>query len=72
MTLSEHLGELRHRLVICVIALPSVAAGVPSFAYEPILHFLLRPLCNVDASTGHNKSSTGSFSSVPTGPATSS
>ncbi len=60
MTLTEHLGELRHRLVICVIAL-TIGALVCVFAYEPILHFLLRPLCNVDASTGHNKSSTGSL-----------
>jgi sec-independent protein translocase protein TatC len=60
MTLTEHLGELRHRLVICVIAL-TIGALVCVFAYEPILHFLLRPLCNVDASTGHNRSSTGSL-----------
>ena len=37
-----------------------VAATVGVFAYEPILHFLLRPLCTVDASTKHHTSS-GSF-----------
>ena len=37
------------------------AATVAVFAYEPILHFLLRPLCSVDASTGH-RSGTGSAS----------
>jgi sec-independent protein translocase protein TatC len=53
MTLGEHLGELRRRLIICVIAFV-VAAAIAVFAYEPILHFLLRPLCNVDASTAHH------------------
>jgi sec-independent protein translocase protein TatC len=50
MTLGEHLGELRRRVIICVIAFVA-AALVAVFAYEPILHFLLRPLCTVDAST---------------------
>jgi sec-independent protein translocase protein TatC len=53
MTLGEHLGELRRRLMICVIAFV-IAATVAVFAYEPILHFLLRPLCTVDASTLHH------------------
>ena len=53
MTLGEHLGELRRRVMICVIAFV-VAATVAVFAYEPILHFLLRPLCTVDASTLHH------------------
>jgi sec-independent protein translocase protein TatC len=47
MTLSQHLGELRRRLVVCVIAF-SIAATLAAVAYEPILHFLLRPLCSVD------------------------
>ena len=55
MTLGEHLGELRRRVIICVIAFIA-AATVAVFAYEPILHFLLRPLCNVDASTVHHTS----------------
>jgi sec-independent protein translocase protein TatC len=53
MTLGEHLGELRRRVIICVIAFV-VAATFAVFAYEPILHFLLRPLCMVDASTAHH------------------
>jgi len=55
MTLGEHLGELRRRVIICVIAFV-VAATVAVFAYEPILHFLLRPLCTVDATTQHHTS----------------
>ena len=31
------------------------------FLYEPILHFLLRPLCNVDATTGHHTGAGNSF-----------
>jgi len=53
MTLGEHLGELRRRVIICVLAFV-IAATVAVFAYEPILHFLLRPLCSVDASTVHS------------------
>jgi sec-independent protein translocase protein TatC len=53
MTLAEHLGELRRRLIICLLGF-TVAALVGVFAYEPILHFLLRPLCTVDASTQHH------------------
>ena len=40
-------------MIICVIAFV-IAATVAVFAYEPILHFLLRPLCTVDASTLHH------------------
>ena len=42
MTLNQHLGELRRRLIICVIAF-LVATIVAVIAYEPILHFLIRP-----------------------------
>ena len=51
MTLGEHLGELRRRVIICVVAFswpPSSAV----FLYEPILDFLLRPLCNVGGDVG--------------------
>ena len=44
MTLSQHLGELRRRLVISLIAFLA-ATIVAVVAYEPILHFLVRPLC---------------------------
>ena len=53
MTLGEHLGELRRRVIICAIAFV-IAATIAVFAYEPILHFLLRPLCSVDATTVHH------------------
>jgi sec-independent protein translocase protein TatC len=52
MTLGQHLGELRRRLVVCVIAFVA-AALVAVFAYEPILHLLIRPLCAVDATRVH-------------------
>lgn len=47
MTLVEHLGELRRRLIVSVVAF-TVAAGVAVVFYEPILHLLLRPLCSVN------------------------
>jgi sec-independent protein translocase protein TatC len=55
MTLGEHLGELRRRVIICVVAF-LVAATVAVVAYQPILNFLLHPLCSVDASTRHHSS----------------
>ena len=58
MTLGEHLGELRRRLIICVMAFV-VAAMVCAFVYEPILHFLIRPLCNVDRRPGTPKTDGG-------------
>jgi len=60
MTLGEHLGELRRRVIISVIAF-LVAATIAVFAYEPILHFLLHPLCSVDASAAHHTSAGNSF-----------
>ena len=60
MTLGEHLGELRRRLIICVIAFV-VAATLAVFAYQPILNFLIRPLCTVDASTVHHNSAGASL-----------
>jgi sec-independent protein translocase protein TatC len=55
MTLGEHLGELRRRVIICVVAY-LVAATVCVFIYQPILDFLLRPLCNVVATSGPHHS----------------
>jgi sec-independent protein translocase protein TatC len=57
MNLRQHLGELRHRLMICLVAV-AVTTVVAVIVYEPILHFLIRPLCNVDASRA---GSTGSL-----------
>jgi sec-independent protein translocase protein TatC len=48
MTVGEHLSELRYRLIVSISAF-IVMATVAVFAYEPILHLLLRPLCSVDA-----------------------
>ncbi len=60
MTLGQHLGELRYRVVVCTVAFV-VAATVCVIAYEPILHFLLRPLCTADASTRHHTSGAASL-----------
>ena len=53
MTLGEHLGELRRRVIICAVAFV-VGATIAVFAYQPILNFLLHPLCSVDASNAHH------------------
>jgi sec-independent protein translocase protein TatC len=52
MTLSEHLGELRRRLIICVLAF-IVTAIIAVIIYEPILHFLIRPLCQANGGKLH-------------------
>jgi sec-independent protein translocase protein TatC len=44
MTLSEHLGELRRRLIVAVIGFV-VAAVVVYVLYPEILRFLIHPLC---------------------------
>ena len=44
MTLGEHFGELRRRIMICLCALV-VMGTFAIVAYEPILHLLIRPLC---------------------------
>src|SRR5919199_854773 len=44
MTLVEHLGELRRRIVISTIAF-AVISIVAFVFFSPILDFLLRPLC---------------------------
>jgi len=46
MSLVEHLGELRRRLIICAIAL--VAGGIVAFLlYNRILNFLIGPYTNI-------------------------
>ena len=47
MTLNQHLGELRYRLIICVASF-LVATVVAVVFYEPILHFLIHPLCEAN------------------------
>jgi sec-independent protein translocase protein TatC len=45
MTLMEHLEELRHRLVICIIAIAG-GAVVGWFLYGPVLDLALHPYCD--------------------------
>lgn len=56
MSINEHLGELRRRVIICVLAF-TAAAIAAAVLYEPILHFLIRPLCEVDATSVHHGAS---------------
>jgi sec-independent protein translocase protein TatC len=44
MTLGEHLGELRSRLIVCLCAI-SVGAVLTYVFYATILHFLQSPFC---------------------------
>lgn len=46
MTLWEHLGELRHRLMVAALALVAGAVLV-FFLYEPVMRLLLHPYCGV-------------------------
>jgi sec-independent protein translocase protein TatC len=46
MTLFEHLAELRSRLIVSMIAFV-ICATVAFALYQPILSFLLHPLCHV-------------------------
>ena len=55
MSVGEHLGELRRRTIVCVLAF-AVAAIAATIAYEPILHVLIRPLCGVDATALRHQS----------------
>lgn len=45
MTLVEHLEELRHRLVICILAVGG-GAVVGWFLYGPVLNLVLNPYCD--------------------------
>jgi sec-independent protein translocase protein TatC len=45
MTLVEHLEELRHRLVVCIVAVAG-GAVVGWFLYEPVLDLVLNPYCD--------------------------
>jgi sec-independent protein translocase protein TatC len=51
MTVGEHLGELRYRLIVSLSAFSAMAI-LAVFAYEPILHVLIRPLCIVGTPPG--------------------
>jgi sec-independent protein translocase protein TatC len=51
MTVGQHIGELRYRLIVSVSTFTAMAIFA-AFAYEPILHVLIRPLCSVTARPG--------------------
>jgi sec-independent protein translocase protein TatC len=53
MTLTEHLAELRVRLIRCALAVILFAILIIAF-YDPVLDFLLRPYENLCASKGGN------------------
>src|SRR6059058_620269 len=44
MSLLEHLAELRHRLIVAVIAV-GIGAVAAFFLYDTVLHFLREPYC---------------------------
>jgi sec-independent protein translocase protein TatC len=46
MTIVEHLGELRTRLIISLVAFAAVST-VGFFFFDPITDFMLRPLCSL-------------------------
>ncbi len=46
MTVGQHIGELRYRVIVSVSTFAAMAI-LAAFAYEPILHVLMRPLCAV-------------------------
>jgi sec-independent protein translocase protein TatC len=54
MTLNQHLGELRYRLIVCVAAF-LVTTLLCVIFYEPILHFLIHPLCEANGTGGGTK-----------------
>jgi sec-independent protein translocase protein TatC len=45
MTLVQHLDELRHRLIVCIIAIAG-GAVVGWFLYGPVLNLILNPYCD--------------------------
>ena len=45
MTLVEHLDELRHRLIVCMVAIAG-GAVVGWFLYGPVLDLILNPYCD--------------------------
>jgi sec-independent protein translocase protein TatC len=49
MTMMEHLGELRTRLIVSAAAF-AVASAITFFLFQPIATFLLRPLCSLPKS----------------------
>jgi sec-independent protein translocase protein TatC len=54
MTLGEHLGELRRRVVTCAVAFTVAAVLAATAGYAPILHLLIKPLCEVNGKSLSN------------------
>lgn len=48
MTVMEHLGELRRRLVVSLLAFLAISVAAFIF-YEPLLAFIRQPLCDLPA-----------------------
>jgi sec-independent protein translocase protein TatC len=46
MTLLEHLGELRHRIMVCVVVI-SIGGVVVYFLYNQVLQVFLHPYCEI-------------------------
>ena len=46
MTLLEHLAELRHRIIVCVITV-FVGSIIVYFLYDHVLNFFLHPYCEI-------------------------
>jgi len=70
MTLDEHLGELRRRVIICAIALVLFSVLVFIF-YSPILHFLSGPYEDVTKGTRNSAcgaTATSGCKLIATGP----
>jgi len=51
MTLNEHLGELRRRVIVCAIAFV-IASTLAVIFYQHILNFLQAPYCRINPGPG--------------------
>jgi sec-independent protein translocase protein TatC len=49
MTMAEHLGELRSRLIVSLVAFAAISI-VAFFYYKPMSSFLMQPLCSLPRS----------------------
>ncbi len=65
MSLTEHLAELRRRLIVAVVTV-AVAAVAGYFIYPWLLALLMRPLCQVSGSGGCSLYVTGPFDGFST------
>ncbi|MGH8980261.1 MAG: twin-arginine translocase subunit TatC [Acidimicrobiales bacterium] len=63
MTISEHLGELRRRLIVMVVAFV-IAACVAAVFYDWMLTFLMRPYCQIHTAHSCNFYTTGALTQL--------